>query len=148
MEALYTGMLIGRTRTRPEDLPALQGASDSGYKDEVNSLRLVLCVAAGIAAAPAVAGAGNFMLVNGTAEALADISVRPLGGGAWQTLGSGSLAGGARQAIAFSDDRCGFELRATVAGGRQLSWPNVNLCDTKVVTLNRRPDGTSWVEYD
>ena len=33
-------------------------------------------------------------------------------------------------------------------GDATREWTDVNLCDVKVVTLNRRSDGTLWVDYD
>ena len=30
----------------------------------------------------------------------------------------------------------------------EFTWSSVNLCDVRSVTLNRRPDGTLWVDYD
>jgi hypothetical protein len=42
---------------------------------------------------------------------------------------------------------CAFDLRAST-GGAPATWSSVNLCDVKTVTLNRRSDGTLWVDYD
>ena len=42
---------------------------------------------------------------------------------------------------------CAFDIRAKVDGA-EFTWPSVNLCDVRSVTLNRRPDGTLWVDYD
>jgi hypothetical protein len=118
------------------------------YKRDVNALRLIIAGAALAAAVPAVADAGDFMLVNVTGEALSGLSIRPSAGGPWKPLGSGSVGTGRRQAVGFSGESCAYDIRAALPGGTEVIWANVNLCDTKIVSLNRRPDGTHWADYD
>jgi hypothetical protein len=92
---------------------------------------------------------GPFVLVNGSGSALTEIAIRQSSSsGQWKTLGGGALSAGARgNEPAPAGDLCAFDIRAK-AGNSLVTWENVNLCDVKVVTLNRRADGTSWVDYD
>lgn len=93
---------------------------------------------------------GPFVLVNGTGAAIEQLSIRPADQSSpWRSLGSGgSVAAGAKQAMPSPGGQlCAFDLRARVAG-TNLTWSSVNLCDVKSVTLNRRPDGILWVDYD
>lgn len=95
-----------------------------------------------VAASPAMAGAGNFTLVNGTGGALAELSIRRAGTSDWKPLSQG--AGGAVQ---FSDPDCAFEIKATV-GGSPVTWTGVNLCGAKSVILKRDAAAGAWVDYD
>lgn len=97
-------------------------------------------------AAPALAGASGFTLVNGTGASLAQLSIRRAGTQDWKPLGSAPSAG-ARGAVQFSDPDCAFDLRANV-GGSPVTWAGVNLCDVKSVTLNRDQSAGAWVDYD
>ncbi len=97
-------------------------------------------------AAPAFAGATSFNLVNGTAGALADLSIRRAGTSDWKPLGSAPLPG-AQGPIAFSDPDCAFDIRATL-GGSPVVWTGVNLCGAKSVTLKRDAATGAWVDYD
>lgn len=92
---------------------------------------------------------GPFTVVNGTAVPLEYVTIRPSDGkGAWRPLGPGRLSAGARSDIAaVGGDLCAFDVQASAAGTKVV-WPGINLCDVKTVTLNRRPDGTLWVDYD
>ena len=100
------------------------------------------------AASPALAaGASNFMLVNGTGVALADLSIRRVGTQDWKPLGTAPSAG-ARTAMKFSDPDCAFDIRANVAGAGPTTWAGVNLCAVKSVTLNRDGSAGAWVDYD
>jgi hypothetical protein len=99
-------------------------------------------------AAPAIAGgASDFTLVNGTNDALADLSIRRAGTADWKPLGSAPAAG-ARGAVQFKDPDCAFDIRATVAGSGPITWAGVNLCDVKSVTLQRDAAAGAWVDYD
>ena len=99
-----------------------------------------------VAAGPAFAGASNFNLVNGTANALADLSIRRSGTSDWKPLGA-APSPGAQGAIRFSDPDCAFDIRATV-GGSPVVWTGVNLCGAKSVTLKRDAATGAWVDYD
>ncbi|HUE80401.1 MAG TPA: hypothetical protein VMN38_12340 [Sphingomicrobium sp.] len=97
--------------------------------------------------APALAGAGNFTIVNATGRDISALSIRRFGAGGWQPLAAAPRAGG-RGAVEFSDEDCAFDLRATLAGGATAVWSGVNLCEAQAVTLNRSDSGALWVDYD
>ena len=109
--------------------------------------KLILAVALLSYAAPALAGASNFTLVNATGSALADLSIRRAGTEDWNPLGTAPAAG-ARGAVSFSDPDCAFDIRATVPGAGPVTWAGVNLCAVKSVTLQRDPAAGAWVDYD
>lgn len=109
--------------------------------------KLVLFAALLSCAAPALAGASNFTLVNGTGGSLAELSIRRAGTQDWKPLGSAPAAG-ARGPVTFSDPDCAFDLRANVPGSGSVTWAGVNLCDVKSVVLNRDQSAGAWVDYD
>jgi hypothetical protein len=98
-------------------------------------------------AAPAFAGASNFVLVNGTGATLQSLSIRRAGTQDWKPLGDAPAAG-ARGSVSFSDPDCAFDIRANVPGAGPVTWAGVNLCDVKSVTLNRDSSAGAWVDYD
>jgi hypothetical protein len=100
-----------------------------------------------LSSAPAAAGAGSFMLVNGAGAALKDMSIRRFGTDQWQRLAA-SPSPGARQSVSFTDPDCAFDIRATLDGDGAIVWSGVNLCEVKIVTLNRSPSGELWVDYE
>ena len=100
-----------------------------------------------VSASSAVAGASNFTLVNGTAGALADLSIRRAGTSDWKPLGAAPAAG-ARGSVQFSDPDCAFDIRASIPGTGPVTWAGVNLCDVKSVTLQRDATAGAWVDYD
>lgn len=106
-------------------------------------------LAAAIFAQPAsaLAGAGNFTLVNRTGSNITALQIRRVGTTAWQPLG-GNPAAGSRTAVAFADPDCAFDIQARMADGKSATFNGVNLCDATVVTLNRGPSGDLWVDYD
>ena len=106
-----------------------------------------LCLLALIAGSPALAGASNFTLVNGTGAALSELSVRRAGTQEWKALGT-APGPGARGSITFKDPDCAFDIRATLGGGQSVTWASVNLCDVKSVTLNHDAAAGAWVDYD
>lgn len=108
-------------------------------------VRLLLATAMLAVAAPAEAA--DLSVVNGTGGTMLRISIRPYGGGAWKAI-EGSLSSGASRTISSSGEQCAFDIRAELAGGAQATWADVNFCETKSVTLSRRPDGTTWADYD
>ena len=97
--------------------------------------------------AHALAGAGNFTLVNKTGANITSLQIRRVGTSAWQPLG-GSPSTGARVAVAFVNPDCAFDIRANLADGGSATFTGVNLCDVTAVTLNRGPTGQLWVDYD
>jgi hypothetical protein len=109
--------------------------------------RFLIAVLAIATAAPAVAGAGNFTLVNKAGGALSELSIRRHGTPNWTPLPN-AASPDASTAIVFSDPDCAFDLRATVAGAGQVVWSGVNLCEVSRVTLRRAPSGTAFAEYD
>ena len=111
--------------------------------------RLIAPLLALAMAAPAyaLAGAGNFTLVNNTGANITSLQIRRVGTSAWQPL-SGTPATGARVAVAFTNPDCAFDIRANLAGGASAIFTGVNLCDVSAVTLNRGPTGALWVDYD
>ena len=110
---------------------------------------LPLMLVAAMAASPAhaLAGAGNFTLVNRTGANISTLQIRRVGTGAWQPLGANPSAG-ARMAVAFTNPDCAFDIQAKLADGKLALFSGVNLCDVTVVTLNRGSSGNLWVDYD
>lgn len=100
-----------------------------------------------LSASPALAGASDFTLVNGTGGGLADLSIRRAGTNDWKPLGSAPAAG-ARGSVTFKDPDCAFDIRATVTGAGPVTWAGVNLCDVKSVILQRDTSAGAWVDYD
>ena len=92
-------------------------------------------------AAPAIAGASNFNLVNGTSNGLSQVTIRRAGTSDWKPLG-------APGPVTFSDPDCAFDIRATVAGSGPVTWAGINLCGVKSVTLKRDETAGVWVDYD
>ena len=97
--------------------------------------------------AHALAGAGNFTLVNRTGANIGSLQIRRVGTAAWQPLG-GTPADGGRTAVAFANPDCAFDIQARLADGKSVTFTGVNLCDATVVTLNRGQNGQVWVDYD
>ena len=104
-------------------------------------------LAASLSSAPAIAGAGNFTVVNATGQDITALSIRRFPNGAWQALNA-APARGSSSSVAFQDADCAFDIRATLAGGVSAVWSGVNLCEAKAVTLNRTESGAVWVDYD
>ena len=109
--------------------------------------RLLLAAALLLTASPAFAA--TLALVNQTGERIVATSIRPTDSQpTWQPL-AGGQDNGARHTITVSTDaQCAFDIRARLASGKELTYGGVNLCETSAVTLNRRGDGTTWVDYD
>lgn len=110
----------------------------------MNKLAILALLA--ISASPALAGASNFTLVNGTSGGLANLSIRRAGTSDWKPLG-GAPSAGARGPVQFKDPDCAFDIRANV-GGSAVTWTGVNLCDVKSVTLKKDDNAGAWVDYD
>ena len=109
--------------------------------------RLALALLAAATAAPALAGAGNFTLVNQSGANIASLSIRRTGTAAWSALPN-AASQGASTAVRFSDADCAFDIRAKLAGDGEAVWSGVNLCEVSRVTLRRGPSGTTFASYD
>lgn len=117
-------------------------------------MKQLLAMAAAAAAlalpAPAAAQAVNFTLVNNTDIDFTQLTVRRFGSNQWQPLVVAPVpvtAGGGRGTVDFSDPDCAFDLQARLPDGRSVVWSGVNLCEAKVVILNRRANGVLWADY-
>jgi hypothetical protein len=108
-----------------------------------------LFAAALFAATPASAQAGNFVIVNATGLPMTGLSVRHSGTSEWQPLTIVPLpvAPQARGSATFKNEDCAFDMRATLPTGETVVWTDVNLCQVKVVTLNRNARGELWADY-
>lgn len=114
--------------------------------------RLAILLASLIAAipAPVAAQAANFTLVNNTDVSFTRLMVRRYGSQQWLPLTVNPVPvtrSGGQGAVDFSDQDCAFDLQATLPDGRVVIWSGVNLCEAKVVTLNRSANGQLWVDY-
>ena len=109
--------------------------------------RIVLAASLLMTAAPAIAGATNFSLVNGTGGALSEVAIRRAGSADWKPL-NGAPAAGAATAVDFNDPDCAFDIRANVPGGGSTTWAGINLCGAKSVTLRKDEAAGAWVDYD
>jgi hypothetical protein len=101
--------------------------------------------------APGIAQATNFTLVNNTDIDFRGLMARRYGTQQWAALTVAPVPvskSGGRGAVQFSNQDCAFDLQATLPDGRVVVWPGVNLCDARVVTLNRGANGELWVDYE
>ena len=110
------------------------------------SLVVALAVAAGSGPA-AAAGASGFSIVNQTGLNMTGLTIRRYGTQGWKALGS-APSPGARGAVQFTDPDCAFDIQATLQGAGTVVWTGVNLCEVKVVILNRNASGALWVDYE
>lgn len=113
---------------------------------------LALSAAAALAASPypLAAQAVNFTIVNNTDIDFTDVKARRFGTTDWVPLVITPVPvprGGGRGAVQFSNPDCAFDLQAGLPGGQLVVWSGVNLCEAKVVILNRRANGELWVDY-
>jgi hypothetical protein len=109
-----------------------------------------LCALLVAVSAPAFAQATNFTLVNNTDIDFSSMKVRRFGTDQWLPLVILPVPvakSGGRGAVEFKNEDCAFDLQATLPDGRLVVWPGVNLCEAKVVTLNRGANGELWVDY-
>jgi hypothetical protein len=113
---------------------------------------LVTLVSALLALTPvaALAQATSFTLVNNTDIDFTAMKARRFGTDQWLPLVVAPVPvtrSGGRGAVSFNDPDCAFDLQATLPDGRQVVWRGVNLCEARVVTLNRSATGELWVDY-
>jgi len=99
------------------------------------------------AAAPALAGAGNFTLVNSSGADIAALEIRRTGTTDWAPL-PGAASNGASTAIIFSNPDCAFDVRARLKGDGTAVWSGLNLCEVSRVTLRRSAAGTTFADYE
>jgi hypothetical protein len=112
------------------------------------SFALGVALAAAAVSGPAAAqGAGGFSVVNQTGLTMTNLTIRRYGTEGWKTLGTAPSPGG-RGAIDFKDPDCAFDIQATLQGAGTVVWPGVNLCEVKIVILNRNGSGALWVDYE
>lgn len=109
-------------------------------------MKRLLFLAALMFSSPALAA--STALVNQTGEAISATSIRPTNHGSWQPVGGPLPAGGQQTITASTDLQCAFDIRVRLASGKDVVYSGVNLCETSAVRLNRRADGTIWVDYD
>jgi hypothetical protein len=107
-------------------------------------------MALALSPAPVLAQAASFVLVNNTDIAFTSIQARRFGTEEWRPIvisPAPVAASGGQGTVDFTDEECAFDLQATLPDGRLVEWRGVNLCEAKVVTLNRTRDGQLWVDY-
>lgn len=95
-------------------------------------------------------GAAGFNLINNSGQAFSNLVIRRTGTQAWHPLPAtpAKPAKGIRAISAFADPDCAFDIRATLEDGTAATWSGVNLCEVKLLTLNRNEAGVTWVDYD
>ena len=107
---------------------------------------LLLSALAIFAASPAPAQSTTVALVNATGEDAGSLEARKTGKGSWSGVPYTARSGASGPA-SFDTQDCAWDLRITLASGTVLTYGNVNLCEVRLVTLNRQ-NGRTWVEYD
>ena len=112
----------------------------------------VLAAAALAASAPvpAAAQAANFTLINNTDIDFSALKVRRFGTDQWLPLVVTPVPvarSGGHGAVNFNNPDCAFDLQASLPDGKLVVWSGVNLCEARVVTLNRNARGDLWVDY-
>jgi len=121
------------------------------YKRRMNkAFAVALAALVGVSSAPAMGQATSFTLVNNTDIDFSELKARRFGTQQWMPLAVAPVPvakSGGSGAVQFSNPDCAFDLEATLPDGRLVVWPGVNLCDAKVVTLNRNARGDLWVDY-
>jgi hypothetical protein len=121
------------------------------YKGRMNkALAVALAALAVASSAPGLADATNFTIVNNTDIDFSALKARRFGTKQWMPLAVNPVPvakSGGSGAVQFSNQECAFDLEATLPDGRLVVWSGVNLCDAKVVSLNRSASGDLWVDY-
>ena len=143
---------MNRDRTDHSKQQSYTGSAGVVYNGHMRNLAaIVLSMMLALSPAPVSAQAVNFTLINNTDIAFTGLMVRRFGTQQWSPLvvsPTPVTSSGGRGAVAFSNPDCAFDLQATLPDGRVVVWPRVNLCDARLVTLNRGADGSLWVDYD
>ncbi len=79
-------------------------------------------------------GGLDFIVFNRTSQTITAIAISPAGEESWSgnLLVPRDLLPGGRGAVSYTADveLCLWDIRATFEGGRNQSWPRVNLCET------------------
>jgi hypothetical protein len=121
------------------------------YKGRMTkTLAFALAALVVASSAPAFGQATNFTLVNNTDIDFSALKARRFGTDQWMPLAVAPVPvpkSGGIGAVQFSNQDCAFDLQATLPDGRAVVWSGVNLCEAKVVTLNRSASGELWVDY-
>ncbi len=107
--------------------------------------RLVLALGLLVITQPAFAA--GITVINQTGRPIIKMDVRPFKGKEWSGV-DGRMSPGARRVVETPDNGCAVDIRADLGGGAVATWLGVNFCEARSVALNRRPDGTTWVDYD
>lgn len=97
--------------------------------------------------AVAAPGASGLTIANATGQALTTLSIRRTGTQNWRPLPAGPIRE-SQTKIPFADPDCAFDIKATLGNGSVAEWAGVNLCEAKLLTLNRNASGATWVDYD
>lgn len=91
-------------------------------------------------AAPAVAGAQDFALLNSTGFTIERVYVSASAKQDWEedVLGDDVLPNGARTNIRFDsdEDACLWDIKVDFADGDSSEWQGINLCKVSVVALS------------
>lgn len=97
-------------------------------------------------AAPLTAAPTTFAVVNATGSEITAMEARKTGTTAWLSVAYSARVGQSAGAT-FDTEDCAWDLRVTLAGGGTLTYPNVNLCEARLVTLRQR-GGLAWIDID
>lgn len=102
--------------------------------------------------APLIAGKGasGFNLVNNTGQTIFNLYIRRTGTTGWQPLSAtpAKPVKGMKATSSFADPDCAFDLKVTLEDKSEPVWNGVNLCEVKLLTLNRNAAGVTWADYD
>lgn len=109
-------------------------------------LRSLAAAALAVAAPLLAAAPATFALVNATGGDIASMEARKTGTSVWSSVPYSARAGSSGTA-SFDTEDCAWDLRVVLAGGRTLTFANVNLCEAQLLTL-RQKGGLVWVDYD
>ena len=106
----------------------------------------LIVTAVALAASPVVAAPAGFAFVNATGSDIRSMEARKTGTPAWSEVPYSARSGTSGGAT-FDNSDCAWDLRVTLETGATVTYPNVNLCEARLLTL-RRKDGVAWVDYD